>query len=255
MYFGYEIERIVDFYTKTIGNVLAFGDINMEESNPCIKLLIQQYSLYNLIQSSTCFKRVPGRCVYLMLTNRKHSVFRSQTFQTRFCDSHHMIYPMLKTKFNKVSPKVATYRDYSKFSETPLLADLSHTMREKFPANYHNFESQTVHVLEKHAPTKKAIIRGNNKRHVSKELRREIMHRSRLKNIANKSGKMEDISRYSQQRNIFVKLNKSAKMNFYRSLDVSNLINDKCFWKTFKPLFPVNQKTFLKKSPWLRMNL
>ena len=48
MYFGNEIERIVDFYTKTIGNVLVFGDFNMEESNPCIKLLIQQYS-YNLI--------------------------------------------------------------------------------------------------------------------------------------------------------------------------------------------------------------
>ena len=31
-------------------------------------------------------------------------------------------------------------------------------------------------------------------------------------------------------------MKKSAKMNFYRSLDVSNLTNDKCFWKTFKPL-------------------
>ena len=34
-----------------------------------------------------------------------------------------------------------------------------------------------------------------------------------------------------------VRLNKSAKMNFYRSLDVSNLTNDRRFWKTFKPLF------------------
>lgn len=59
--FGNEIERIVDFYTKTIENVLAFGDFNMAESNPCIKLQIQQYSWYNLIQSPTYFKRVPRR--------------------------------------------------------------------------------------------------------------------------------------------------------------------------------------------------
>ena len=47
-------------------------------------------------------------------------------------------------------------------------------MSEKFPANYHIFESLTAHVLEKHAPTKKAIIRENNKRHVSKELRKRL---------------------------------------------------------------------------------
>ena len=136
-----------------------------------------------------------------MLTNRKHSFFRSQTFQTGFSDFHHMIYTMLKTKCNKVPPKVATYRDYSKFSEISFLTDLSNTMSEKFPANYRNFESLTAHVLEKDAPTKKAIITGNNKRHVLKELRKEIMHKSRLKNIANKSGKTEDIRRHKQQRN------------------------------------------------------
>ena len=91
--------------------------------------------------------------------------------------------------------------------------------------------------MEKHAPSKKAIIRGNNKREVSKELRIEIMHWSRLTDIANKTGKTEDIGRYKQLRNKVVKLNKLAKMNFFRSLYVPNLTNDKRFWKTVKPLF------------------
>ena len=43
---------------------------------------------------------------------------------------------------------------------------------------------------------------------------KEIMHRSRLKNIANKSGKEEEIWRYKQQRNKVVKMNKLAKMKF-----------------------------------------
>ena len=63
------------------------------------------------------------------------------------------------------------------------------------------------------------------------------MYRSRLKNIANKNGKEEDIWRYKQQRSKVVKMNKLAKMKFYRGLDMSNLTNDKRFWKTFKPLF------------------
>ena len=110
-----------------------------------------------------------------MVKNRKQNVFRSQTFETGFSDFHHMIYTMLKTEFNKVPPKVATYLDYSKVPEVSFLIDLSNTISDNFPANYHIFESLTAHVLEK-----KAIIRESNKRHVSKELRKEIMHRSRL---------------------------------------------------------------------------
>ena len=55
------------------------------------------------------------------------------------------------------------------------------------------------------------------------------------------------------QRNKVVKLNKLVKMNFYRSLDVSYLTNDKRFWKTFKPLFSnksgnVSQKVTLVEN-------
>ena len=48
-------------------------------------------------------------------------------------------------------------------------------MSEKFPAKYHIFESLTAHVLEKHAPTKKAIIRENNES--LKGAKKKIMHR------------------------------------------------------------------------------
>ena len=160
MYFVREIERIVDFYSNSIGNVLAFGDFNMEESHPCIQSLIQQYSLYNLIRSPTCFKRVPGKCIDLMLTNTKHSFFGSQTMEMGFSDFHHMIYIILKTTFNKVPPKIIEYRDYSKFSEEKFLTDLSNVVNREIPADYDNLESLIQRVLEQHAPTKKATSRG-----------------------------------------------------------------------------------------------
>ena len=51
-------------------------------------------------------------------------------------------------------------------------------------------------------------VRGNTKPHVNKNLRKEIMKRSNLKNIASKSGKSEDKKRYNIQRNVVTKLNK-----------------------------------------------
>ena len=61
--------------------------------------------------------------------------------------------------------------------------------------------------MNNHAPTKTSKVRGNTKPHVNKNLRKEIMKRSSLKNIANKSGKIEDKKRYKIQQNAVTKLN------------------------------------------------
>ena len=61
--------------------------------------------------------------------------------------------------------------------------------------------------MNNHAPTKTSKVRWNTKPHVNKNLRKEIMKRSCLKNIANKSGKIEDKKRYKIQQNAVTKLN------------------------------------------------
>ncbi len=147
-----------------------------------------------------------------------------------------MIYTRLKTTYTKLPPKIIKYRDYKKFSETDFLADLSSAFCSKIPVNYNEFEGLVEKALDKHAPYKKATVIGNNKPHVSKEMRKEIMYRSRLKNIANKTHKEEDTLKYRRQRNKIVKLNRAAKKRFYQSLDPAAFGSDKRFWKTFKPL-------------------
>ncbi len=55
--------------------------------------------------------------------------------------------------------------------------------------------------LDKHAPIKTAVHRGKNKPHVHREMRKAIMKRTRLKNIANKTKSQDDLSkgiRYSE---------------------------------------------------------
>ena len=55
------------------------------------------------------------------------------------------------------------------------------------------------------------VVRGNNKPHMTKELKKAMMTRARLKNIANNTNRQEDIDRYKAQRNLVVKLSRNGK--------------------------------------------
>ena len=63
------------------------------------------------------------------------------------------------------------------------------------------------------------LVRGNNKPHIDHTLRKEIMKRSRLKNVANKTGNCEDISAHKKQRNLVVKLNKEQKAHCFGNIE------------------------------------
>ena len=65
--------------------------------------------------------------------------------------------------------------------------------------------------MDRHAPIKTKIVRGNNQAHMSKDLRKEIMTRSRLKNIYNKSQSLKDLLAYKKQRNYVVSMNRKKK--------------------------------------------
>ena len=75
------IERVIDFYSKSIDNVLIFGDFNMETTRPVMTDFLENHNLCCMIKTSTCLKSVKGRCIDLMLANNKHSFFGSQTFE------------------------------------------------------------------------------------------------------------------------------------------------------------------------------
>ena len=66
---------------------------------------------------------------------------------------------------------------------------------------------------------KKIVLPGNNKPHMTSQLRKAIMKRSRLKNKSNKSGKPADKTDYKTQRSLVVKLNKEVnKTKFFLKL-------------------------------------
>ena len=77
-------------------------------------------------------------------------------------------------------------------------------------------------------------MRGNHKPHVDKNLREAITKRSQLKNKANRTKKLEDITN-KKQRNLVVKLNRESKTKYFDNIQTSK--NSKSFWDECKPYF------------------
>ena len=63
--------------------------------------------------------------------------------------------------------------------------------------------------------------------HFNKNLRKQKMTRSRLKNKANKLKNPSDIVKFKRQRNLVVNLNKEAKFQYFEKLTVD--CNSKSF--------------------------
>ena len=109
-YFLDEIQKVVDFCAKSAQNLLLFGDFNMDTTNNMLSSFIDSNGLFSMIRTPTCFKSSQGRCIDLMLTNKKYSFKDTQTFETGFSDFHHLIYTILKSRFTKLPPKTIRYR-------------------------------------------------------------------------------------------------------------------------------------------------
>ena len=224
----------------------------MEISDQEMSILTNTYNLFNLFKEPTCCKTPKGRSIDLMLTNRKQSFIISQSFDMGFIDHPHLIYTILKSNFLILPPMIIRYREYKHFRVEDFQRDVDNSLRTTNHLNYQVFHSVTETVLQKHAPLKQRVIRGNNKPHIKSALRKAIMTRTRLKNRAAKSGSEEDYKKYKRQGNLIVSMNRKAKRDFYHSVKVNTIDNDKKFWRTVKPVFsngdPMGEKLSLLKA-------
>ena len=147
------------------------GDFNLEPSTGLLKHFMNNNAIYNLIKVNTCFKG-KGTCIDSILTNRKYSFKNTNTFETGLSDHHHMIYTMLKSTVEKAEPIKLIYRDYKNFS-FDFKADLENALKS-CPNSYDSFEQCFSSKLNEYAPKKTKWVRGNNKSHMNKFLRRAI---------------------------------------------------------------------------------
>ena len=128
-------------------------------------------------------------------------------------------------------------RDYEKFKENEFARDLTNALQNIKNPSYSQFEKAFVTVLDTHAPLKKKKLRFNHSPFMTKALRKAIMTRSRLKNIYNKKPSFDNWDKYTQKRNICVKLLGKTKQDYFSNTDFKNVSNTNKFWKTIKSYF------------------
>ena len=179
------------------------------------------------------FKGDGGSCIDLLITNLKFSFMMTNSFETGLSDHYHMIFTILKTKFEKFEPKKLIYRNFKQYDGEQFKLDICNGMPSV--RTHADIENNFVSILDKHAPKKIKVLRGNQKLHFNGNLRKQIMIRSRLKNKANKSKNPVDIAKFKRQRNLAANLNKQPKLQYFEKLSVD--CNSKPFWKACKPYF------------------
>lgn len=78
-------------------------------------------------------------------------------------DCHKMLITMLKKSFQKAKPREVIYRIYRDFNEAKFKNKLKSTLKDNEITTYNNsFSSVFLQILNKHAPCKKKILRGNH---------------------------------------------------------------------------------------------
>ena len=155
-----------------------------------------------------------------------------------------MITTFYRLHFSRHRPKVITYRNYKKFHEEKFLNDLQETniiMNEKDPnQNYQSLTKNFLTIVNKHAPLKKKIVRGNQAPFMTKEFQKAIYTRSRLKNKMNKNPTEKNITAYKRQRNLCVSLRRKNIKSFLNNVTKTGIITNKNFWTFMKPFLTKN---------------
>ena len=101
--------------------------------------------------------------------------------------------------------------------------------------SYAEFEKVFLKELNKHAPLKKNVLRHNNNAFMTKELRKEIKLRSKLKNKFDKERNHINWCNYNRHRNHCLSILRKTKKEYFNSLNMKQVSDNKHFWKSFKP--------------------
>ena len=149
--------------------------------------VLNAYNTKNIVKNKTCFKSIENlSCVYLIITDKPGSFQHTNVFETGISDHHKLVTTVMTAKFTKASPKYVHYRNCKDFNEQDFKLVLRGNLEvDVVDANFEAFHSVYFNVLNKHAPIKIKVIRGNQVPYITKEYRKAVMKKSELKDFLN----------------------------------------------------------------------
>ena len=153
-----------------------------------------------------------------------------------------MTLTVMKKSFRKCHPGLINYMSYKSFSNEAfrqcLLKKLSKEVFVNNDEGLQRFCNINLQVLNQHASQKIKYVRGNQMPFMTKQLSKEVMKRSRLRNNFLRSRTEENKILYNRQRNYCVPLSQKSKKGYYENLKIKNVTDNKLVWKSVKPLLP-----------------
>ena len=216
------------------------GDFNVDVKEVSLHLFCNQYKLKSLNKDPTCYQNIDNpSCIDLLIINSAKSFESTCTTEKGLSDFHKLVVMVLNEKYKRMPPKVIQYRDHKKFDYAIFN---NHLWKETENLNFSELDFVTlrkifIEILDKLAPLKKKYIRANHSKFVTKEIRKAIMLRSKLRNQLLKTKSQESKMKYNKQRNLGVSITRKAKRSYYEHLDLKDITDSKKFWATVKPLF------------------
>ena len=211
--------------------------------NTKLAYLNESFVLKSLISEPTCFKGSTPTCIDLFLTNPKNRFMKSSTFETGISDHHKMITTIFKSTFSKGQPKVIKYRCFKFFDKEAFEDSLKTNLCNDDVYSFEQFHNIFRNTLDQFAPIKEKKVRCNNSKFMSKQLRKSIMIRSKLRNNYNKNRTSENWMKYKTQRNICTNILKKTKFNYFNNINTKDITDNKKFWNTIKPFISEKSKS------------
>ena len=239
-------EEVTDSIRKAILTYENFimGDFNIDINTAGMDVdkldeFCNLFDLTNLIKTETCCTKNHKSTIDLFLTNRPLSFQKTRTTETGISDYHKIISSFFKSHYTRLKPKIIYYRNYKEFNEKLFLEDLEisnlSANSDNQHDNYTNLTQTFSKVVQKHAPLKKKILRGNHAPFINREFRKEIYKRSRLRNKFWKDPSKENELLFKTQRNKCVSLRRKSIKSYCQDVPKKGLITNKPFWNFVKP--------------------
>ena len=127
----------------------------------------------------------------------------------------------MKAKFTKASPKYVHYCNYKNFNEQDFRLELRGKLEvDVVDTNYETFQNVYLNVLNKDAPIKTKVIRGNQVPYITKTYRKAVMKRSELNTKYLKKSTLENFNKFREQKNFCSRLYKKERKKFLDKLDI-----------------------------------
>ena len=194
------------------------------------------YNFKSVINKLTCYKN-PDNPSYIDLisTNCPNYFQNSSTFETGLSDFHKLILPFFKSEIPQQQPNIKSHQNYKRFDSQTFESVIFLKIDKNMSTDSEVFNVPlSIHWINM-IPSKK-YLRANHSNFVIKELSKAIMNRSRLRDqfLQNKSA--ESRMKCNKKINICAALLRKTKSKYYEDLRLSDVKDNKKFWKTAKAL-------------------